>query len=125
MPVHEFFARLSEALRDHPTHVRSAGDRRKVPGVRQWPRGSHVQPLRQDVEEELSLGGGGPLKRLTKLVTALRLLFAGAFLVGAIVLLELGSRWATRWQPHAVKQSGIFCYRGVVRGLRTAPDEGS
>ena len=43
------------------------------------------------------------------------LLFAGAFLTGAIVLLELGSRWATRWQPHALQQSGIFCYRGVVR----------
>ena len=51
------------------------------------------------------------------------LLFAGPFLIGAIVLLELGSRWAARWQPHAVKQSGILCYRGVVRGLRTAPGE--
>lgn len=51
------------------------------------------------------------------------LLFAGAFLIGAIVLLELGSRWAVSWQPHAVKQSGIFCYRGVVRRLRTAPNE--
>ncbi len=42
---------------------------------------------------------------------------AGAFLIGALVLLELGARWNARWQPHAAKQAGIFCYRGVVRGL--------
>ena len=45
------------------------------------------------------------------------LLFAIAFLIGALVLLELGTRWTTSWRPHAVKQSGVFCYRGVVRRL--------
>ena len=44
-------------------------------------------------------------------------LVAGAFLLGAFVLLELGARWTLRWQPHTVKQAGIFCYRGLVRGI--------
>jgi NNP family nitrate/nitrite transporter-like MFS transporter len=44
-------------------------------------------------------------------------LFAAAFLLGALLLLELGTRWTTRWQPHAVKQSGLFCYRRLVRDL--------
>ena len=43
------------------------------------------------------------------------LVFAAAFLVGAFTLLELGRRWTTRWRPHAVKQSGVFCYRAAVR----------
>jgi NNP family nitrate/nitrite transporter-like MFS transporter len=45
------------------------------------------------------------------------MMFAGAFLTGTLVLLELGARWNARWQPQVVKQAGIFCYRGVVRGL--------
>ena len=45
------------------------------------------------------------------------LLLAGAFLMGTLVLLELGARWNVRWQPHAATQAGIFCYRGVVRGI--------
>ena len=44
------------------------------------------------------------------------LLLAAAFFAGALALLQLGSVWTARWQPGAVKQSGIFCYRGVVRG---------
>ena len=39
------------------------------------------------------------------------MMLAVAFMVGSIVLLELGSRWTVRWQSHAVRQSGIFCYR--------------
>jgi len=34
-----------------------------------------------------------------------------AFVVGAFTLLELGSRWMTRWQESAIKQSGLFSYR--------------
>ena len=44
-------------------------------------------------------------------------ILALAFVAGAIVLLELGTRWSVRWQSGVVKQSGIFSYRGVVRGL--------
>ena len=36
---------------------------------------------------------------------------------GAVALLRLGSQWSARWHQDAVKQSGIFCYRGVVRRL--------
>jgi nitrate/nitrite transporter NarK len=42
---------------------------------------------------------------------------AVAFLGGALTLLELGARWNVSWQPAVVRQSGIFCYRSVVRGL--------
>ena len=45
------------------------------------------------------------------------LCFAAACFVGSVALLQLGSRWTVRWQPQAVQQSGIFCYRGVVRRL--------
>lgn len=44
-------------------------------------------------------------------------LFALAFLVGAFVLLQLGSVWKTRWQPRVVERSGVFCYRGVFQNL--------
>lgn len=44
-------------------------------------------------------------------------IFAIAFAAGAITLLELGTRWSAQWKPDVVKQSGIFCYRGLVRGL--------
>jgi NNP family nitrate/nitrite transporter-like MFS transporter len=44
-------------------------------------------------------------------------LLAVAFVVGAFVLLELGSRWSSTWQEAAVKQSGIFSYRRVVPGM--------
>ena len=43
------------------------------------------------------------------------LLLAGVFFVGALVLLEIGSLWATLWPEYLVKQSGVFCYRRVVR----------
>ena len=39
---------------------------------------------------------------------------SGAFVAGAIVLLELGSRWMARWQPDAIKQSGLFSYKTAI-----------
>jgi NNP family nitrate/nitrite transporter-like MFS transporter len=41
-------------------------------------------------------------------------LFAVAFAVGSLVLLELGARWSSTWQEGALKQSGIFSYRRKV-----------
>ena len=38
-----------------------------------------------------------------------------AFVAGALGLLQLGSAWAVRWPPSALKQSGIFCYRNTAR----------
>jgi NNP family nitrate/nitrite transporter-like MFS transporter len=49
-------------------------------------------------------------------------LFAVAFAVGSLLLLELGSHWSSAWQEGAVKRSGIFCYRQKVR---LAATEGS
>jgi NNP family nitrate/nitrite transporter-like MFS transporter len=40
--------------------------------------------------------------------------FATAFLVGTIVLLELGARWSMAWAPAAVRQAGIYSYRAVL-----------
>jgi len=40
------------------------------------------------------------------------LVCVGVFVVGTIVLLELGARWAQRWAPAAVDRAGIFAYRG-------------
>jgi MFS transporter, NNP family, nitrate/nitrite transporter len=42
---------------------------------------------------------------------------AGAFAVGMGVLLELGAVWSRRWAPEAVRQAGIYSYRGAFRGL--------
>ena len=48
------------------------------------------------------------------------LAFAAAFLVGSLVLLELGTRWTVRWQSQAVQRSGIFSYRERVRSALRA-----
>jgi len=42
---------------------------------------------------------------------------AAAFVLGVAVLLELGAAWSRRWAPDAVRQAGIYSYRGAVRGL--------
>jgi NNP family nitrate/nitrite transporter-like MFS transporter len=41
------------------------------------------------------------------------LVCVGVFVVGTIVLLELGARWSQRWAPAAVDRAGIFAYRGA------------
>ena len=61
----------------------------------------------------------GVVKDTTGSYTAGFLLFAAVFLVGTVVLLELGTHWSRCWGPEAVKQSGIFSYRGMPR-----PDTG-
>jgi MFS transporter, NNP family, nitrate/nitrite transporter len=43
-------------------------------------------------------------------------LFALAFAAGTLLLLELGSRWQSRWTPAAVTRAGIFSYRGKIAG---------
>jgi MFS transporter, NNP family, nitrate/nitrite transporter len=60
----------------------------------------------------------GAVKDLTGTYAPGLLLLAFAFLAGAAGLLQLGSVWAAQWQTAAVRQSGIFCYRRVVRGWR-------
>ena len=57
----------------------------------------------------------GVVKEMSGTYTVGLLLFAAAYLAGALLLLELGTHWASRWRPHIVKQSGVFCYRGWLR----------
>jgi NNP family nitrate/nitrite transporter-like MFS transporter len=40
---------------------------------------------------------------------------AVAFLAAVFGLFHLGSVWTRQWRPAVVRQSGIFCYRGVLR----------
>ena len=42
------------------------------------------------------------------------LVCVGVFVVGTIVLLELGARWSQRWAPAAVDRAGIFAYRSAA-----------
>lgn len=49
------------------------------------------------------------------------MIVAVAFLAGVAVLLECGVRWTMRWQADAVRQSGVFNYRGAAeRATRDA-----
>jgi NNP family nitrate/nitrite transporter-like MFS transporter len=43
-------------------------------------------------------------------------LFTVAFVVGTIVLLELGHRWSRRWNQAAIRQTGVYTWRAPLRG---------
>lgn len=45
---------------------------------------------------------------------------AAVFLVGTLVLLELGARWSQRWDSGVVERTGLYSYRGA---LMDADDE--
>jgi NNP family nitrate/nitrite transporter-like MFS transporter len=38
---------------------------------------------------------------------------AAAFLIGTLVLLELGTRWSQRWDRAVVRRTGLYSYRGA------------
>jgi NNP family nitrate/nitrite transporter-like MFS transporter len=57
----------------------------------------------------------GVVKDATGAYTAGLLLFAVAFLAGAGMLLELGTRWSRQWPAAAVKRTGVFAYRTLLR----------
>jgi NNP family nitrate/nitrite transporter-like MFS transporter len=40
---------------------------------------------------------------------------AVVFVIGTIVLLELGARWSERWSPAACRQAGVYSYRVALR----------
>jgi NNP family nitrate/nitrite transporter-like MFS transporter len=40
---------------------------------------------------------------------------ATTFMVGTLVLLELGARWSLRWDADAVRRSGVYSYRATLR----------
>jgi MFS transporter, NNP family, nitrate/nitrite transporter len=52
------------------------------------------------------------------------MLFALAFVAGTLLLLELGSRWQSRWTPAAATQSGVFNYRGKIARHVAQGEEG-
>jgi hypothetical protein len=41
--------------------------------------------------------------------------FAAVFVIGMIVLLELGARWSERWSPAACRQAGVYSHRVAWR----------
>src|SRR6185503_14788670 len=53
------------------------------------------------------------------------LVCVGLFVIGTVVLLELGARWSQRWAPAAVDRAGIFAYRSAAlrSGATTVSDE--
>jgi MFS transporter, NNP family, nitrate/nitrite transporter len=59
----------------------------------------------------------GAARDLTGSYASGLVLFAGVFVVGTIVLLELGARWSARWNERAVERSGVYCYRTALKSL--------
>jgi len=57
----------------------------------------------------------GAVRDMTGSYTTGLFALSAAFLVGVAVLLELGAVWSRRWAPEAVRQAGIYSYRGVLR----------
>jgi NNP family nitrate/nitrite transporter-like MFS transporter len=43
------------------------------------------------------------------------MLLVGVFAIGAVVLLELGTRWSRAWNVDAVRRTGVFSYRAALR----------
>jgi hypothetical protein len=43
------------------------------------------------------------------------------FLVGTVVLLELGAVWLGRWPATAVNRTGVFAYRGALEPVVDDP----
>jgi MFS transporter, NNP family, nitrate/nitrite transporter len=53
------------------------------------------------------------------------LICAAAFVVGMLLLLELGNHWTRRWKPEALKQAGIYSYRSAFRtASKLSPSSG-
>jgi NNP family nitrate/nitrite transporter-like MFS transporter len=66
----------------------------------------------------------GAAKDATGTYAAGLLFLALVFVAGTVILLELGPRWMARWHPDAVRQSGIFNYRGKIAGDVAEGEEG-
>jgi NNP family nitrate/nitrite transporter-like MFS transporter len=57
----------------------------------------------------------GALRDLTGTYATGLAALAVVFVVGMIVLLELGARWSERWSQAACRQAGVYSYRAVWR----------
>ncbi len=62
----------------------------------------------------------GSMKDVTGTYGSGVLVLAMLFAAGAVGLLALGSVWARRWQPDAVRQAGIFTLRRVRQEVKPA-----
>ena len=58
----------------------------------------------------------GAAKDLTDTYAFGLMLLVAVFAIGAVVLLELGTRWSRAWTTEAVRRSGVFSYRAALRG---------
>ena len=63
----------------------------------------------------------GAVRELTGSYAAGLLGCAVVFVVGTLVLLELGAMWSRRWDTTAVKQAGVYSYREAFFGTDTEP----
>jgi NNP family nitrate/nitrite transporter-like MFS transporter len=63
----------------------------------------------------------GAVKDATGQYTAGLLGVAVVFLVGTVVLLELGAVWLGRWPATAVNRTGVFAYRGALEPVVDDP----
>jgi NNP family nitrate/nitrite transporter-like MFS transporter len=59
----------------------------------------------------------GALKQRTGQYSGGLLAFGAAFFCGALILLQLGTRWRSSWHEASVGRAGIFSYRDVVRSF--------
>jgi NNP family nitrate/nitrite transporter-like MFS transporter len=58
----------------------------------------------------------GTIKQRTGQYSGGLFLFAAAFLLATVVLLQLGTRWQESWQEAAIERAGIFSYRNFASG---------
>ena len=59
----------------------------------------------------------GVIKLKTGTFGAGLLICAGAYFIGAAMLLQLGSLWNDLWHEDSIQRAGIFCYRRLFRGF--------
>lgn len=56
----------------------------------------------------------GTIKQRTGQYSGGLYLFAAAFVLAALILLELGTRWRTSWHADLIERAGIFSYRNFA-----------
>jgi NNP family nitrate/nitrite transporter-like MFS transporter len=67
----------------------------------------------------------GVIKLKTGTFGAGLLLCAGAYFIGAAMLLQLGTLWNGLWREDSVQRAGIFCYRRLFRGFAQKASDSS
>jgi NNP family nitrate/nitrite transporter-like MFS transporter len=65
----------------------------------------------------------GAFKQRTGQYSGGLFLFGAGFLLAAVILLQLGTRWRANWQEEAIERSGIFSYRNFSGSTADQPAE--